>query len=142
MTSEEVDSLLNSESGLLGLAGSSDFRDVLSAAEAGSKEASLALGVWAWRIRHYIGAYAALLGGLDALVFTGGIGENSADARVRCVEGLGFLGIEIDNHLNARDGSLSRIISPSGSSVAVMVIPTNEELEIALQTADVVRRAR
>ena len=142
MTSEEVDSLLNSESGLLGLAGSSDFRDVLSAAEAGSKEASLALGVWAWRIRHYIGAYAALLGGLDALVFTGGIGENSADARVRCVEGLEFLGVEIDNHLNRRDGSQSRIISPSGSSVAVMVIPTNEELEIALQTADVVRRAR
>lgn len=142
MSLDEVDSLLNTESGLLGLAGTADFREVLSAAGSGNSEASLALNLWSRRIRHYIGAYAALLGGVDALVFTGGIGENSADARLRCVEGLSFMGIEVDEYLNAREVSTSRTISPSGSAVAVMVIPTNEELEIARQAADLLEGAR
>jgi acetate kinase len=142
LTLDEVDSLLNSGSGLLGLAGTSDFREVLSAADSRNSDALLALRVWSWRIRHYIGAYAALLGGLDALVFTGGIGENSAEARLLCVEGLGFMGIEIDEYLNGRGASAARTISPAGGGVAVMVIPTNEELEIALQSAEVLGGAR
>ena len=77
------------------------------------------------------------LGILDALVFTGGIGENSAEARLLCVEWLGFMGIEIDDYLNGRGASSARTISPAGGGVAVMVIPTNEELEIALQSAEV-----
>ena len=110
------------------MAGTSDFREVLSAVDSENSDALLALRVWSWRIRHYIGAYAALMGGLDALVFTGGIGENSAEARLLCVEGLGFMGIEIDEYLNGRGASSARTISPAGEGVAVMVIPTNEEL--------------
>lgn len=142
LTLDEVDSLLNSGSGLLGLAGTSDFREVLSAVDSENSDALLALRVWSWRIRHYIGAYAAIMGGLDALVFTGGIGENSAEARLLCVEGLGFMGIEIDEYLNGRGASSARTISPAGGGVAVMVIPTNEELEIALQSAEVLGGAR
>ena len=82
------------------------------------------------------------LGILDALVFTGGIGENSAEARLLCVEWLGFMGIEIDDYLNGRGASSARTISPAGGGVAVMVIPTNEELEIALQSAEVLGGAR
>jgi acetate kinase len=139
---DEVDSLLNSESGLLGLAGFADFREVFAAADADNADALLALRVWSWRVRHYIGAYAALMGGLDALVFTGGIGENSAEARLLCVEGLGFMGIEVDEYVNRRVASSARIISPAGVGVAVMVIPTNEELEIALQSAEALGGAR
>ena len=142
LTLDEVDSLLNSGSGLLGLAGTSDFRAVLSAADSENSDALLALRVWSWRIRHYIGAYAALMGGVDALVFTGGIGENSAEARLLCAEGLGFMGIEIDEYVNGRGASAARTISPAGGGVAVMVIPTNEELEIALQSAEVLGGAR
>ena len=82
------------------------------------------------------------LGILDALLFTGGIGENSAEARLLCVEGLGFMGIEIDEYLNGRGASSARTISQAGEGVAVMVIPTNEELEIALQSAEVLGGAR
>ena len=142
LTLDEVDSLLNAGSGLLGLAGTSDFREVLSAADSENSDALLALRVWSWRVRQYIGAYAALMGGLDALVFTGGIGENSLEARLLCVEGLGFMGIEIDEYLNGRGASSARTISPAGGAVAVMVIPTNEELEIALQSAEVLGGAR
>lgn len=88
------------------------------------------------------GKSTVALGVLDALVLTGGIGENSAEARILCVEGLGFLGIEIDEHLNGRGASSARTISPAGGGVAVMVIPTNEGLEIALQSAEVLGGAR
>ena len=110
------------------MAGTSDFREVLSAVDSENSDALLALRVWSWRVRHYIGAYAALMGGPDALVSTGGIGENSVEARLLCVEGLGFMGIEIDEYLNGRGASAARTISPAGGGVAVMVIPTNEEL--------------
>lgn len=135
---EELDVLLNRKSGLLGLTGSSDMRDVQQAADAGDERAELALRVWAHRIRHYIGAYFAELGGLDALVFTAGVGENSAPLRRRALAGLGHMGIAVDDELNQATSRDARVISPEGAPVTVMVIPTNEELEIARQVASVV----
>jgi acetate kinase len=131
---DELDDLLNKQSGLLGLTGTGDMRDVEAAAAAGSAEAVLALAVWAHRIRHYLGAYAAQLGGVDVIVFTAGIGENSAQLRRASLAGLEFLGIELDAEANALDSRAERRISPWGAAVEVLVIPTNEELEIARQT--------
>jgi acetate kinase len=102
----------------------------------------LGLEVWAWRIRHYIGAYAALLGGVDALVFTGGIGENSGEGRLLATKGLEFLGISVDPYLNSRRSVEPRAISPSQSETSVFVIPTREEFEIALQTAALLGTSR
>jgi acetate kinase len=131
---DDLDELLNRRSGLLGLGGSSDMRETTAAAAGGSEPAALALAVYIHRLRHYIGAYAAHLGGLDALVFTGGVGENSAEVRALAVERLGFLGIRVDRGLNAR-GTGPRTVSPADAPVAVLVIPTDEEAEIARQTA-------
>jgi acetate kinase len=133
MSIDELDELLNRRSGLLGLAGTSDMRETTAAAAEGSEAAALALAVYVHRLRHYIGAYAAQLGGLDALVFTGGVGENSAVVRSSAAERLGFLGIHLDEALNAT-GSGPRAISTADSPVAVLVIPTDEEAEIARQT--------
>lgn len=135
MDVDELDELLNRRSGLLGLTGTGDMRDVQEAAANGDEAALAALAVWRHRIRHYIGAYFATLGGLDALVFTAGIGENNALLRRRALAGLELLGIEVDDERNERQSSVARLISPSGASVAVLVIPTNEELEIARQAA-------
>ena len=133
---DEIDDLLNRRSGLLGMAGSNDLRDVTAAAERGEPAAQLAIEVMLHRIRKYLGAYAAELGGVDAVVFTAGIGENAGWLRARAVERLGFLGITVDAERNGRaDGP--RRISPDGSPVEVLVIPTDEELEIATQTAGV-----
>jgi acetate kinase len=137
MSFADVDELLNRHSGLLGLGGTSDMRATSAAAEGSGPEsdaAALAINVYIHRLRHYIGAYTAQLGGLDALVFTGGVGENSPLIRERAVDRLGFLGIEIDRDANSI-GSGERTISTPGSAVAVLVIPTDEELEIARQTA-------
>jgi acetate kinase len=133
---DEIDDLLNRRSGLLGMAGSNDLRDVTSAAEAGDAAAVLAIEVMLHRLRKYLGAYAAELGGVDAVVFTAGIGENAGWLRARAVERLGFLGIAVDAHRNAH-GAGARRISPDGAPVEVLVIPTDEELEIAEQTARV-----
>lgn len=133
MSITELDELLNRQSGLLGLTGMGDMRDVQDAAINGNEQAELALQVWRHRIRHYIGAYYAQLGGLDALVFTAGIGENNALLRRRALAGLSHLGIEIDNDRNELASRAARVISPAGAAVTVMVIPTNEELEIARQ---------
>jgi acetate kinase len=133
---DELDALLNRRSGLLGLAGSNDLRDVAAAAEAGDAEATLAVEVLLHRLRKYLGAYLAELGGADAVVFTAGIGENAGWLRARAVERLGFLGIQVDPQRNA--GSGARVISPEGAPVAVVVVPTDEELEIARQTAALV----
>ena len=135
MDFDDVDSMLNRRSGLLGLVGTGDMRDVQQAAAGGDEKADAALAVYAHRLRRYIGAYLAELGGLDALVFTAGVGENSAVVRARAVEGLGFLGIRVDDERNGADSREARYISPDGAPVAVLVIPTNEELEIARQTA-------
>lgn len=136
---DELDDLLNKRSGLLGLTGSGDMRDVQAAADAGEPAAVLALEVWAHRIRHYVGAYAAQLGGVDAVVFTAGIGENSSSLRALALAGLEVLGISVDADLNTASSRAERFISPPGASVAVLVIPTNEELEIARQTLALVR---
>lgn len=134
---DEVDDLLNRRSGLVGLAGRSDMREVTEAAEAGDAGAQLALDVYLHRLRHYIGAYAAALGGIDALVFTAGVGENSSVVRAAAVEGLGFLGIEVDAAANRLRSSEPRRISPESARVHVLVIPTDEELQIARETAAV-----
>ena len=141
-SAEQIAEMLSKSSGLLALAGTADFRDITAAASRGEGQALAALGVWAWRIRHYIGAYAALLGGLDALVFTGGIGENSVEGRVLATQGLEFLGLTLDPSLNSEARSDPRIVSLVGSGAVVMVIPTNEEREIAQQTASLVSSAR
>ena len=135
---DELDDLLNKKSGLLGLTGSGDMRDVQIAAANGSSSALAALAVWRHRMRHYLGAYIALLGGVDAVVFTAGVGENSALLRRRSLAGLEFLGIAIDDDANELESRAERRISPVGSAVEVLVIPTNEELEIARQTLGLV----
>lgn len=137
-TTADLDELLNRCSGLLGLAGRSDMRELVSAAEAGDVRAGHALDVYVHRLTRYIGAYAAELGGIDALVFTAGVGENSSVIRRRAVDGLGFLGLRIDPALDAVRSAEPRAISPAGSPAAVLVVPTNEELEIARETRDAV----
>jgi acetate kinase len=129
---DDVDALLNRRSGLAGLAGSNDFRDVSAAAQRGEPAAVLAVEVLLHRLRKYVGAYAAELGGLDALVFTAGIGENNAWLRSRAVERFGVLGITVDAARN-ESGTGPRRISPDAAPVEVLVIPTDEELEIASQ---------
>ncbi len=137
-----VHELLNSKSGLLGLSGASaDLRTVERAAGEGDRRAELALAVFAYRVRKYLGAYAAALGGLDAVAFTGGIGEHSSSMRARICDGLGFFGLELDAARNAAAvGDREAAISAEGSRVAAWVIPTDEELEIAAATADALRR--
>jgi acetate kinase len=130
-TPEEVHDLLNKESGLLGLTGSVDMRDIRKALESGDKNAGLAMEMYAYRIKKYIGAYIAVLNGVDALLFTAGVGENDFGMRARICENMEYLQIHIDNEENKvfRDGI--REINVPGASVKIMVVPTNEELEIA-----------
>ncbi|MEG1255228.1 acetate kinase [Clostridium sp.] len=134
MNAKEVDNLMNKESGVLGLSGvSSDFRDIEDAAGEGNKRAILALDVYNYRVREMIGAYAAGMGGVDAVVFTAGLGENAIGTRVDICKGLEFLGIEIDEAKNNVRGKTTEI-SKDGAKVKVFVIPTNEELVIARDT--------
>jgi acetate kinase len=131
---DEIDSALSSKSGLEGLCGSADLRDVLARERDGDEDAAIAVGVYLHRIRKYIGAYTAALGRVDALVFTAGVGENSAEIRGRVCQGLDSLGIEVDPERNGARDQGPRAIHVEGSRVDVLVVPTNEELEIALQT--------
>ena len=130
-----IDDLLNRSSGLKGLGGHADMRDLIAASDRGDAAARLAFDVYVHRLTHYIGAYAAELGGLDALVFTAGVGENSAVVRAAAVDGLGFIGLELDPALNAATASEARVISRG--AVPVLVVPTNEELQIARETVAV-----
>lgn len=132
--------LFNKHSGLLGITGiSSDSREIRAAAvEKGDERCLLAIKMFDYRIKKYIGAYAAAMGGLDVLIFTGGIGENSDLTRAGICEGLEFLGIEIDSHINQGLRGEERIISKEGAKVKVMVVPTNEELMIAIDTQNIV----
>jgi acetate kinase len=131
----EVEDMLNKKSGLLGVSGvSNDIRDVEREAEAGSKRARLALEIFAYRAKKYIGAYAAALGGFDVLVFTGGIGENDPLMRRMICENMGFLGLEIDEEANRSTVGKTGVISGEQSRVRVLVIPTDEELAIAEET--------
>lgn len=134
MSIDEIDADLNSASGLEGLSGVSDMRDALEREEAGDPRASLALEVYVYRIRKYIGAYMAVLGRVDAIVFTAGVGENSPDIRQRACDGLGVLGVELDEVRNQARGEEARAIHRDGASISVLVVPTDEELEIAEQT--------
>jgi acetate kinase len=136
----EAGTLLNKHSGLQGISGiSSDMREIIAEMKADDKKARYAFTVFCYRITKYIGAYAAAMGGLDAVVFTGGIGENSAEVRKTSCENLEFLGITIDDQRNSSDEKEKRI-STEESRTAVLVIPTNEELVIALDTMDIVRK--
>jgi acetate kinase len=137
MSVDDVDTLLNRRSGLLGLSGRSDMREVIEAADGGDAAARLAFDVYVHRLRHYLGAYLAVLEGADAVVFTAGVGENSAAVRAAALEGLGALGLELDAAANARPGRGARRISPEGARVEVLVIPTDEEFQIARETASV-----
>jgi len=133
MNAEDVDQLLNKKSGMLGLTGMSDFRDVTESADAGDRDAQLALEVFTGRVRHYLGAYLVELGRCDAIVFTGGVGENAAAERAAICANLEPFGIHLDPERNEKRDNQAREISTTGSNVKVLVVPTNEELEIALQ---------
>ncbi|MBB5869779.1 acetate kinase [Allocatelliglobosispora scoriae] len=134
MTLDEVDDLLNKRSGLLGLSGANDMREVIARCEAGDPAAMLAFEVYCQRIKSTVGAYYAQLGRVDAITFTAGVGENSAPVRAAALAGLGRLGITVDPAANDAAERGERIISPPGAEVAVCVIPTEEELEIATQS--------
>jgi len=136
LTPAQADTLLNKKSGLLALAGSSDCRDICSKAEKGDKAAELALEMLAYRTALYIGAYNTIVGGADAIVMTGGIGENSSEVRERIVNRLGALGIKLDKKANKVRGKV-QVISAKGSKIPVVILPTNEELAIARDTVRV-----
>ncbi len=139
MDAGAVDRLLNHESGLTGLCGTNDLREVHRRIEAGDPDARLALEVYCHRLRKYIGAYAAVLGRLDVLIFTAGVGENDAEVRQRVCDGLDLLGIGLDARRNRAAGGGIRSIARSDSAVAVLVVPTDEEREIARATREVLR---
>jgi len=142
MTAERLDDLLNHGSGLQGLAGQSDVRDLEQAASEGEERADLALEIFAYRVRKYLGAYAAALGGLDAVAFTGGIGEHAPAVRERICRGLGFLGLRLDAGRNAAAaGGEESQIGTDDASVAVWVIPTDEERQIAREVAALLQAA-
>ncbi|WP_139922619.1 acetate/propionate family kinase [Hymenobacter sp. DG01] len=138
-SAEQISNLVNKESGMLGLTGLSDMRDITKALEQGDARARLAYDLYAYRIRKYVGAYAAALEGLDAVVFTAGVGENDALVRQKACQGLEFLGIELDEAENQQRRPGIREISRAGSRVKVLVVPTNEELEIARQCAELLK---
>ena len=138
MDPKEIDTMMNKKSGLLGVSGvSNDSRDVEDAAADGNERAQNAIDIFNYRVKKYIGAYAAAMGGVDAIVFTAGIGENSIDTRAGVIEGLEFLGCKIDSEKNDMRGKEAEI-STDDSNVKVYVVPTNEELVIARDTKEIV----
>ena len=138
---KRVENVLNKESGMLGVSGvSSDFRDLEVAAAEGNERAQLALDIFSYKVTKRIGSAAAAMGGVDAVVFTAGVGENSATMRASIMEGLEFLGFKMDPEKNNVRGK-ERIISTDDSKNAILLVPTNEELMIALDTARLVREA-
>jgi acetate kinase len=136
---EEVNRILNKESGMQGLTGNTDMRDVENRYLAGDKDAVLAYEMYAYRIKHFIGSYAAAMNGLDAIVFTAGIGENDTIARELVCENMDFFGINLDKQTNNERSKKIREINTADSKTKVLVIPTNEELEIARQSFELVK---
>ena len=135
MSVAEAMTYLNKKSGMLGISGiSSDFRDLLAAINEGNEQAKLALDVFTYSVKKFIGAYAAAMGGLDAVVFTAGVGENNPIIRGMCVEGLEFMGIKLDDAANRNAQGVDACISAADASVKVLVLPTNEEIVIARDT--------
>jgi acetate kinase len=137
MSIEEIDAMLNKEAGLKGLCGMNDMRDIHAAIEKGDKRAQLALDVQTYRTRKYIGSYMAVLGRVDAVVFTAGIGENDAVVRRESLKELEWLGVKIDAKINDQRAKEPLKISTADSTVEVWVIPTNEELAIARETRSI-----
>lgn len=133
---DEVNSLLNKKSGMLGMTGFSDMRDITNAINEGSREAEIAYEMYAYRIKKYIGAYAAVLNGLDAIVFTAGVGENDARIRELVCRDMDFFGIKLDKEKNTKKSGKLRAINTEDARVKVLVIPTNEELEIIRQCVE------
>ncbi len=132
---KEMLNILNKKSGVLGISGvSSDFRDLEAAADQGNERAQLALDKFIYEVRKYIGAYATVMGGVDAILFTAGIGENSADLREKICQGLEYMGVKVDSEKNKVRGQ-EAVVSTDDSKVKVFIIPTNEELMIAMDTA-------
>jgi len=136
MSAPQVLEYLNKKSGVLGISGvSSDFRDIISEAEKGNSRARLAIEVFCYRVRKYIGSYAAAMGGLDVIVFTAGVGENCPSVRAQILDGLEFLGVNYDKELNNNIESGKNInLTSKGAKVKTLIIPTNEELVIARET--------
>ncbi len=148
MEKEEIDysslnTLLNKHSGVLGISGiSSDMREIESAAAEGESRAILALQMYEYRVRKYIGAYAAAMGGVDILIFTGGIGENGSETREAMCKDMEFLGVEFDREVNDGVRGKELVISKKGSRVTVMIVPTNEEFVIASETRTIVENLK
>ena len=138
LSADQIDTLLNKQSGLKGLCGESDFRSVTALIEQGDHSAKLAYDVYVHRLRHYLGAYLLDLGRLDAICFTAGVGENAAGLRADTLTDLENFGIILDPERNSVRSKETRRISTDGSAVDVLVVPTNEELAIARQAAQVV----
>jgi acetate kinase len=138
MSLDEIDATLNRRGGLFGLCGDNDLRAVLARRNGGDPAATLAFDVYCHRIRKYVGAYAAVLGRLDAITFTGGVGENAAEVRVAALAGLDLFGVAVDEARNAASTREPRVISPDVARVAVCVVPTDEERQIATETMAVV----
>ena len=135
MSIADIDTLLNKQSGLKGLAGVNDFRELEQRRSAGERSAQLAFEVYVHRLKHYVGAYLALLGWLDILSFTAGVGENAPTIRAAVADGLEGLGFQVDPERNGVRSKDARVISPDGAPITIAVIPTNEELAIAQETA-------
>ena len=137
---EEVNNLMNKKSGVYGISGvSSDFRDIEKAAAEGNHRAQLSLDVFHYKIKRYIGSYAAVMGGVDCVVFTAGLGENDPSSRSKICKGLEFLGINIDEKKNNEGRGFAKVISTDDSKVKVFVIPTDEELMIARDTEEIIK---
>ncbi|MGW4271714.1 acetate kinase [Streptomyces seoulensis] len=134
MSMDEIDTLLNKRSGLFGLCGDNDMREIRRRMDEGDAQARLAFEIYIHRLKKYIGAYYAVLGTVDAVAFTAGVGENADFVREAAVAGLAGLGLAVDGARNAVRGDQARLISPEGARVAVAVVPTDEEMEIASQT--------
>ena len=141
LSADEVNDLMNKKSGVLGISGiSSDFRDIEDGAfKDKDPRAILALKVFEYKVRATIGSYAAIMGGVDAIVFTAGVGENGPETREECLKGLEFLGVEIDREANNVRGKIREISKP-GCKVKAFVIPTNEELMIARDTLELIQK--
>jgi len=134
-----VNTVLNKRSGMLGMTGFSDMRDINKALQEGNKDAEPALEIYAYRVKKYIGSYAAVLNGLDAIVFTAGVGENDINTRQRICNEMQFLGIHLDERKNKMSSTVIREINKVSSAIKILVVPTNEELEIALQSYDLLK---
>ena len=143
LDSHGLSDLLNKKSGVAGVSGvSSDMREVNAAQAEGNKRAELANKMYFYRIKKYIGAYAAAMGGVDVIVFAGGVGENQYDCRREVLSGLEFLGVELDQELNERTRGEEKVLSTAASKVKVVLVPTDEELMIASDTYEIVKNLK